>query len=78
MKRLLSVVFAFALLPSCMVGCKNKAIDTESSTDSTESLKISLEDPNGVVYESLAQKAVVKTALAYLARGTRIQYDDPG
>ena len=33
-------------------------------------------EENGVVYESLAQKAVVKTALAYLARSTRIQYDD--
>lgn len=36
---------------------------------------LSLEE-NGIVYESLAQKAIVKTALAYLARGTRVQYAD--
>lgn len=33
-------------------------------------------EENGITYESLAQKAVVKTALAYWYRGDRAQYDD--
>ena len=85
MKRLLSAFLAVVLLLGCFTGCKKDATGTETTgapitdttpnSDNTTPAGLSLEE-NGVVYESLAQKAVVKTALAYLARGTRIQYDD--
>ena len=81
MKRILSAILALILLLGCFAGCTKKTDDPQDSTGSTESTvtvnpdALSLEE-DGVVYESLAQKAVVKTALAYLARNTRIQYDD--
>lgn len=73
MKRLLAFLLTLILLTGSFAGCKENPVAT-NPTDSAQ--EISLQDPNGVEYESLAQKAVVKTALAYLARGTRIQYDD--
>ncbi len=89
MKRISSSLLALILLLGCFAGCSNKP-DTESTSQPTQSAEpsaptggstnalpeISLTDSNGVVYTSLEQKAVVKTALAYLARGRRIQYDD--
>jgi len=85
MKRLFSACLALVLLLGCFAGCKKNSASTENTgaapTDANQGNNspapdgLSLEE-NGVVYESLAQKAVVKTALAYLARGTRIQYDD--
>lgn len=83
MKRLLSAILALLLLLSCFTGCKGDPTPTDSTQGNTENAEALTENPNafaleenGVVYESLAQKAVVKTALAYLARSTRIQYDD--
>lgn len=77
MKRLLSLVFALILALSCFAGCKKAPAETQPSTEATVPVEPGLElEENGIVYESLAQKAVIKTALAYLARGTRIQYDD--
>lgn len=76
MKRLLSLILAVLLLLGCFAGCKNTEADPTETTGATQSAEIPLEDANGVEYTSLAQKAVVRTALAYLARGTRIQYDD--
>ena len=87
MKRLFTLLLTLSLLLGCFTGCT--ADPTDSSTGATESTGakdetsnltvnpngLALEE-NGIVYESLAQKAVVKTALAYLARGTRIQYAD--
>ena len=70
MKQIVSMLLVFILVLSLFAGCRNLP-DPEPTEP-----QISLEDPNGVVYESLAQKAVVYTALAYLARGTRIQYAD--
>ena len=64
MKRLLSVILVIVMMVCCLAGCSGEGDDG-----------LSLKE-DGVKYESLAQKAVVKTALAYLARGTRIQYDD--
>lgn len=77
MKRILSTVLALILLLGCLAGCDKKPADTGTTgaTEAQEHPGLALEE-NGVVYESLAQKAVVKTALAYLARGFRIQYDD--
>ena len=88
MKRLFSALLVLILLLSCFAGCK-KDTGTETTgtvpTTGTTPDHGNTPDPtpdglaleeNGIIYESLAQKAVVKTALAYLARGTRIQYDD--
>ena len=87
MKRVFALFLTLVLTLGCFTGCKNDP--TDSSTGSTESTGIKDEasqltvnpnglalEENGIIYESLAQKAVVKTALAYLARGTRIQYAD--
>lgn len=80
MKRLLSGILATILLLGCLPGCSKTPADTEP-TDGEDAIftvnpnGLSLEE-DGITYESLAQKAVVKTALAYLARGFRIQYDD--
>ena len=49
--------------------------NADDKTPETPADGLSLEE-NGIIYESLAQKAIVKTALAYLARGTRVQYAD--
>lgn len=92
MKRTLSAILVIVLLLGCFAGCKKDGGTEASGSVPTTGTPagttpsggntpaptpdgLSLEE-NGVVYESLAQKAVVKTALAYLARGTRIQYDD--
>ncbi len=67
MKKLFSLILALILVMSVFAGCKKEPVATKTGLELEE---------NGIVYESLAQKAVVKTALAYLARGNRIQYDD--
>ena len=74
MKRLFSALLAVLLLISCFAGCKKT--DTDDVPELTVNPNGLALEENGIVYESLAQKAVVKTALAYLARGARIQYDD--
>ena len=77
MKKILAFLLALILTFGCLAGCEKK----DTGNTATESVLtenpngLSLEE-NGIVYESLAQKAVVKTALAYLARGTRVQYAD--
>ena len=77
MKRLLTFALALVLVLGSFSGCGKTPTETEPSTQETIPVEPGLElEENGVVYDSLAQKAVVKTALAYLARGTRIQYDD--
>lgn len=77
MKRFFSLMLALLLILSSFSGCKKEPAETQPSTGETVPVEPGLElEENGVVYESLAQKAVVKTALAYLARGARIQYDD--
>ena len=84
MKRFFAFFLALVLILGCLSGCKDSS--DPGSTESTNAAAteipvttnpdgLSLEE-DGIVYESLAQKAVVKTALAYLARSTRIQYDD--
>ncbi len=75
MKRFFSLILALLLVLGSFSGCKKEPVQTQPSTEPTVEPGLELEE-NGVVYESLAQKAVVKTALAYLARGARIQYDD--
>jgi len=88
MKRFFALFLVLVLTLGCFAGCR-KAPATDATAAATESTDtnapadvltvnpngLALEE-NGIVYESLAQKAVVKTALAYLARGTRIQYAD--
>ena len=69
----------------------NATTDTNATTPTVEEVPEEPEEPdtvsianpngllleeNGIAYESLAQKAVVKTAVAYWLRGNRIQYDD--
>jgi len=82
MKRFFALFLALVLILGCFTGCKGDPTDNTQATggDAAQVLTVNpnalaLEE-DGVVYESLAQKAVVKTALAYLARNTRIQYDD--
>lgn len=74
MKKLFLMFLAFALVMSIFAGCKKEPAPSQPTEPD---MKTGLElEENGIIYESLAQKAVVKTALAYLARGSRIQYDD--
>ena len=72
MKR--SILLVALLMLGCFSGCKGVS-DPADKTLTVNPDGLALEE-NGIVYESLAQKAVIKTALAYLARGTRIQYAD--
>ena len=60
MKRTLAAGLAAILLLGCLAGC-------QSTPD---------EPAYEIRYGSLEQDAIVSTALAYLARGSRIQYDD--
>lgn len=78
MKKSLSLLLALVLLLGCLAGCKKAApAETQPATEPAPTVEPGLElEENGIVYESLAQKAVIKTALAYLARRTRIQYAD--
>lgn len=64
-------------------GSQNTTPDTPEVPDPTIIVDFSPVNPNGlaleengITYNSLAQKALVKTAMAYWARKTRIQYDD--
>jgi len=84
MKRILILGLAFILLLTSFSGCKRTPADSTQATQSAGDTTpippvnpngLSLEE-NGIVYDSLAQKAVVKTALAYWARDYRAQYDD--
>ena len=68
MKRILSFVLSGILMSACFCGCNKQ--EEPPATPST------VETPTGIQYESAEQEAVVKTALAFLARGNRIQYDD--
>ena len=77
MKKVLSLLLALILVLSCFAGCKKEPVETQPSTEATTPVEPGLElEENGIVYESLAQKAVIKTALAYLARRSRLQYAD--
>ena len=74
MKKVLSLLLALILALSCFAGCGK---EDDQPTEPVPTVEPGLElEENGIVYESLAQKAVIKTALAYLARRTRIQYAD--
>ncbi len=69
MKRILSLLLVTVMVLACFSGCgtteeKPAVPDTPQTPDDT------------IQYESPEQEAVVKTALAFLARGDRIQYDD--
>lgn len=76
MKRFLALVLALVLVLGSFSGCRKEPEETQPTTVPTV-VEPGLElEENGIVYESLAQKAVLKTALAYLARGSRVQYDD--
>lgn len=76
MKRLLPTLLALLSLMGCVSGCKGEDKPADNTVPITVNPNGLALEENGIVYESLAQKAVVKTALAYLARGTRIQYAD--
>ena len=69
MKRLFAWLLVLSLL---LAGCGG--VEMPSPTEPTEATPEPLTvDPR---FESLAQEAVVKTALAFLDRGYWIQYDD--
>lgn len=65
MKQILSAVLAAVLLLSCLAGCSNVPEEQIPDEPTYESR-----------FGSPEQDAIVYTALAYLARGSRIQYDD--
>lgn len=76
MKRIVTLLLAVILMLSTFSGCGKTPEETQpAETVATVEPGLELEE-DGIVYESLAQKAVIKTALAYLARRTRIQYAD--
>ena len=73
MKRILALGAAVLLLLGGFAGCRQEApVPPAETTPLTEAPPLTV-DPR---FESLEQEAVVKTALAFLARGSRIQYDD--
>jgi len=83
MKQIFILCLALILTLGCFAGCRKPVVPAPQNTDASGPDGIYTVNPNGlaleengIVYESLAQKAVVKTALAYLARGKRIQYED--
>ncbi len=69
MKRIAALVLIVTVLLTCLCACSPAE---QPKTDTPPAA----ETPAGVVYESPEQEAVVKTALAFLARSSRIQYDD--
>lgn len=70
MKKIISLVLCFAVMLCTVVGCGNKQETTPTTAPQPQDSFIKIE------YESLAQQAVVETALGYLARSSRIQYAD--
>lgn len=83
-QNIITLSLALLLLFS-IAGCTKSTPGTDPAAEATSATfeNMSTANPHGLsleedgfTYESLAQKAVIKTALAYLARGTRIQYDD--
>ena len=76
MKKAFAMLLALVLTLSCVAGCGKEPAETQP-TESVPTVEPGLElEEKGIVYESLPQKAVIKTALAYLARRARIQYAD--
>lgn len=78
MKRLIALILSAFLLFGCFAGCHKESPiastePTQPSVPSEPTLPPLTVDPR---FESLAQEAVVKTALAFLNRGNRIQYED--
>lgn len=73
MKRFFTPFLVLLILTGCFTGCKQPApLPPAETTAPTEAPPLTV-DPR---FESLEQEAVVKTALAFLARGQYIQYDD--
>ena len=69
MKRVLLSVLIIAVLLICFGGCSAK--EEKPTAPTTPEAPVTT-----IKYEFPEQEAVVKTALAFLARGNRIQYDD--
>ena len=86
MKKSICLLLALVLTLGCFAGCKKTApaatgtqptVPTTQPAPTESPVEPGMElEENGIVYESLAQKAVIKTGLAYLARRSRIQYAD--
>lgn len=84
MKRIMTVGLAILLLFGCLAGCQNTPDVPTDETQSTTTDTIPTESQDSMAdlsdyesrYGSPEQDALISTALAYLARGSRIQYDD--
>jgi len=87
MKRFFAVTLVVFLLLGCFAGCKKESppapatptASTQPTAPVTQQTPTAPAQPALEVdprFESLAQEAVVKTALAFLDRGKYIQYDD--
>lgn len=72
--RIISLVLTLVVLLGCFAGCGE--IQSTDSTNGSSAPSTSQPNNGNVEIDPVAREAVIKTALAYLARGTRIQYDD--
>ncbi len=69
-KRMTSMLLCLALILCLFSGCAQQQTEPTPSTPDGQT------EPEGIVYDSPAQEAVVETALAYMMRGARLHYDD--
>ena len=77
MKQLVAMLLALIALVGCFVGCAQTQPDVEATTPSSSvPTPSSKPEVKPVEIDPLWREAVTQTALAYLARGNRIQYDD--
>lgn len=84
MKKLLAILIVTMLFLEMLAGCSTTPVDpvtsapTGTSQETTAPTDPIEEDNQWLLegFESAEQQALIKTALAYLARGSRIQYDD--
>lgn len=79
MKRIILVLLVAVITLSCLSACKNKSTEPTEPTAATEPTEPTVpyvDTLAHITFDSPEQEAVVKTALCYLDRGSRIQYDD--
>lgn len=76
MKHLICYLLALMLLIGSLSACSSTPPEQTEPTEPTILTEDPTHPPDNIQYDSPEQEAVVKTALAFLNRGSRIQYDD--